>query len=190
MGHEDDFYILRLNNKDSSAEGMWQLEMQCQTAVPTEERMPTLEPTMQPSEDRVCCQCTCPWRGRGCKYRDNEECEDIICQQDSYCCWHAWDEVCAIKANAVCEDKPLPKCCACTDSGRFERGCEQDPVCEEEICEFMPFCCGSDRHGHGGFWDERCIHIAAHICRYEAKEDHDQYHEEMDKSDEDDEMKQ
>jgi len=174
---DDDFYILRLGNKEAQpSEGRWQLEMYCdgQSAVPTME--PTMEPSVSPSapSDDICCQCTCPWHGRGCKYRNNEACEDIICGMDSYCCWHAWDNVCAIKAKAICENKPLPKCCACTDGGSFERGCEQDLVCEEEICEMEAYCCGSDCHGHG-FWDDKCIHMAANICQREADE-YDHHH--------------
>mmetsp|Transcript_12537 Transcript_12537/g.11129 ORF Transcript_12537/g.11129 Transcript_12537/m.11129 type:complete len:271 (+) Transcript_12537:40-852(+) len=109
----------------------------------------------------TCCGCLNPSNNGRCI--NDDECTNIICDIDSYCCNNQWDSICVVQANAVCNDEDIPHCCSCTSQSNFN-GCLTDSQCEEQICEQDPFCCGQDENGQGS-WDQLCVNQAVSICQ-------------------------
>jgi hypothetical protein len=89
--------------------------------------------------------------GVGCS--DNSACEDLICEEDSFCCETQWDEFCAADAAEECGECTLPPCCVESN----EVGCSGNPACEDLICEGDDFCCETQ-------WDEFCAATAVEEC--------------------------
>merc|ERR1712129_580493 len=96
----------------------------------------------------------------GCQIDVN--CQSTICDVDPYCCGSAWDSVCVHQATAVCNDDPIPNCCACTLSSTTP-GCALDSTCETLVCDADDFCCGLDDEGVG-IWDSNCVELATDVC--------------------------
>eukprot|EP01084_Bolivina_argentea_P067118 122313_1 len=85
----------------------------------------------------TCCGCLNSGRHAGC-YNDMQ-CSKMICDSDPFCCYKRWDDMCVVKADAICNDEPIPTCCECT-SKKYIPGCSADPTCQAEICAADSFC--------------------------------------------------
>eukprot|EP01083_Nonionella_stella_P271622 920473_1 len=134
---------------------------------------PTPKPTTpvtQPIEDVVnglCCACV----GRGAHSGGcdlDKECEDVICDFDTFCCLNDWDSTCSKAADAICRGDEGPLCCgscalyvAKEDGG--VAGCVSDQECENKLCSNDPFCCGRDEKNEG-YWDHKCAESAWYTC--------------------------
>merc|ERR1712154_67659 len=86
-----------------------------------------------------CCECIYPSPFRGCPTRNGRHCEQIICEQDRFCCMRQWDKVCSMKANAVCKgtEHEMPGCCHCVTPHRHS-GCSANAECEQTVCSVDP----------------------------------------------------
>ena len=53
------------------------------------------------------CNCCDPHGGLGC---DNEDCENLVCNIDPFCCSGSWDSICAGEA------LEFPECVECCEA--------------------------------------------------------------------------
>merc|ERR1712130_829874 len=105
---------------------------------------------------RTCCGClTNRKEYGGCTW--DMACSQTICASDPFCCGRRWDDMCVIKANAICSDQPIPKCCECT-TATFAPGCINDLECQTEICAADDYCCRRS-------WDGVCVREAVKKCK-------------------------
>ena len=87
----------------------------------------------------------------------DEECCNLICSQDDFCCEVNWDLSCVEAAMKQCRfNNP-----ACRGEGDcFEAngtiGCEFEECCND-VCELDIFCCDTE-------WDGRCAGMALDVC--------------------------
>jgi len=103
-----------------------------------------------------CCE---TGHGMGC---DDNDCESLICLNDSDCCTTVWDSACVASAEGNCfVNGYCPAVSNCCDNAHGS-GCN-DPTCEQIICDFDPFCCDTD-------WDNQCIFEANEFCAGAASE--------------------
>lgn len=107
--------------------------------------------------------CGCLNIGNNGRCINDQECTNIICDVDPYCCNNQWDDICVVQANAVCQDEDIPYCCSCTSQTNFN-GCLTDEICQNAICDVDPFCCGADENGQGT-WDQLCVNRAIQVCQ-------------------------
>jgi hypothetical protein len=97
--------------------------------------------------------CRTPHPNPGCS---DQECCELICSIDPFCCDIEWDQVCASEAVQLC-----PNIGGCPGTGdcfvpNGTPGCA-DAVCCELVCALDPFCCGVE-------WDQLCADAAAKLC--------------------------
>jgi len=110
----------------------------------------------------VCPQPECPGTGscnlahatRGC---DNEDCCNLVCNIDPFCCNVQWDQACVDQAAMVCRTPGTcnPNAGPCNDLNGTP-GCD-DEVCCAAVCRFESFCCDNE-------WDAFCVAVAAFAC--------------------------
>jgi hypothetical protein len=110
-------------------------------------------------------ECGDPCAGDCCSPHDNpscddEECCDLVCAVDDYCCTVIWDAACAAEARNSCTGKkeacPLPPCGSdllpsCCVPGNAPN-CK-DADCCAAVCQLDPFCCEI-------IWDVVCSELA------------------------------
>jgi hypothetical protein len=116
----------------------------------------------------VPCDCCTGGDGLGC---DCQECEDVVCAADPFCCNTTWDSICDGEAETMCTccqtscgggddggddggDPPPVPCNCCTGGNGL--GCDCPP-CEAQVCAADPFCCNTT-------WDSICDGEAATMC--------------------------
>lgn len=85
----------------------------------------------------------------------NDQCCTLVCDIEPYCCFTAWDQLCAAMAADLC-----------TSCGDFGTGschiangtpsCDDDACCQT-VCLIDPFCCENE-------WDQLCADAAATNC--------------------------
>jgi hypothetical protein len=83
-----------------------------------------------------------------------QECQDIICEQDSYCCEFDWDEICADEALDKCGFCQVGAGSCCEDNDLA--GCE-DLECQLIVCTEDLYCCDDT-------WDSICADAAVEMC--------------------------
>eukprot|EP00483_Globobulimina_turgida_P000366 UN00366 len=108
---------------------------------------------------KTCCGCLNVDDYRSGCYNDRE-CEKVVCDNDPFCCYRKWDDLCVIQANAECKDETPPICCGCTVENVWG-GCKHDLQCEQVVCSVDSVCC--DRR-----WDHLCTSQAAAKCKENA----------------------
>jgi hypothetical protein len=85
----------------------------------------------------------------------DEECCNIVCQKDPFCCISRWDDVCASHAAVSCRPDCFSTTEAC-DTPHSTPGCAVDACCSE-VCPRDPFCCQTE-------WDAECVSLAKQHC--------------------------
>lgn len=88
---------------------------------------------------------------------NDEECEDIICSSDPFCCSTEWDENCADEASQLCEQCNFgcPGLGTCyTPNGT--PGCDNTECCSA-VCAIDVSCCSIS-------WDQACVDNALQVC--------------------------
>ncbi len=98
--------------------------------------------------------CCSPHGGLGC---DNQECQDLICAADPFCCDVAWDGLCSGAANAqcaVCMGGGGGGSNCCVANGGLGCDCQ---TCQDIVCAVDAFCCDTA-------WDAICAGEAASMC--------------------------
>eukprot|EP00483_Globobulimina_turgida_P012801 UN12825 len=68
------------------------------------------------------------------------ESEKVICDNDSFCCYSKWDDLCVIQANTECKDETPTICCGYTVENVCG-GCKHDLQCEQAVCSVDSVCC-------------------------------------------------
>lgn len=86
----------------------------------------------------------------------NAYCEAMDCDSESPT---AADRACDRVLSNFTEAGGEPPCTASAGCCEIHStpGCD-DPVCEAEVCSFMPWCCVE------GFWDGMCVEAAMALC--------------------------
>ena len=95
----------------------------------------------------------------GTPHCNDQDCCDLICMIDPFCCDLPWDEICAEEAGKFCSS--CGAACGGTDAGlcceaNATPGCE-DAICCATVCLISSSCCV-------GEWSEGCAEIAAAWC--------------------------
>ncbi|HMN95392.1 MAG TPA: hypothetical protein PKC43_04175 [Phycisphaerales bacterium] len=87
----------------------------------------------------------------------DEECCDLVCADDTFCCTVEWDVLCAESAQFLCLEcgDPETGSCCFPHLGPY---CN-DATCCDAVCAIDSFCCSL-----GGVWDGFCVAIAAQQC--------------------------
>ncbi|MEM6994373.1 MAG: hypothetical protein AAF721_27915 [Myxococcota bacterium] len=101
-----------------------------------------------------------PPGGDCCEANGSPECDDpritmCTCALDPFCCEEEWDLMC-VEASIDCRSGCVivqGDCCEANGSP----GCDDDEI-EECTCAQDPFCCDMS-------WDDKCVGIAASVCR-------------------------
>ena len=85
------------------------------TNATTVTNTPTISPTKYPTMKLdICCSCNVNTDDPGCP--DDTKCQQIICNEDTYCCDTQWDETCAFIAQNICDNGTSPPTNAPTQS--------------------------------------------------------------------------
>jgi hypothetical protein len=97
----------------------------------------------------------------GTPFCDDEECCDLICDQDPFCCETEWDGACADAANDQCAVCDVPACGVpgtgdCCEAQTGSPFCENAACCEC-ICACDAFCCTTN-------WDSLCAGMGLGGC--------------------------
>lgn len=107
----------------------------------------------------ICPHPACPGEGNcflnngspGC---EDEDCCNLVCDADPFCCNNAWDAACATGALSLCVSNcPGAGSCFASHAGT---GCD-DAVCCGTVCLVDPFCCNTS-------WDSQCAAEATQMC--------------------------
>ena len=96
----------------------------------------------------------------------DEECCQLVCAQDNYCCTTAWDVTCANMAGALCVKGENPACPPPQCGDPLAGNCcipHLSPSCSvlkccDAVCAIAPTCCTI-------VWDTQCATIAQQECR-------------------------
>lgn len=117
---------------------------------------------------------SCFWTDgeNGTPFCSNNDCCELICDQDPFCCDEGegrWDEFCAAIANQICATPPADRCNTplngnCTEPNSAG-GCNNATCCNT-VCGLDPTCCNST-------WDDLCVELARENCA--TIEDRDDY---------------
>lgn len=84
-------------------------------------------------------------------------CATAVCNQDSFCCTDAWDDLCVGAVPSVCGIQCPGGTCShplCSTGVALISGC--DP-CVTSICQVDPFCCTTS-------WDSVCVGEVGSVC--------------------------
>ena len=111
----------------------------------------------------ICPQPQCPGTGAcfdpsgnggvGCQ---DEDCCNLVCNIDGFCCDSEWDNICATLAVDNCI---VPTACIGSEELCFTPGsigCNNAACCAA-VCEADPFCCDAS-------WDGTCVGLALTVC--------------------------
>lgn len=99
----------------------------------------------------------CPGDGDCLEIHETPGCADAsccesVCEQDSFCCHHEWDEFCVANALVLCGAlKACPGEGSC-DEPHDNPGCDNEGCCQY-VCVQRPSCCTE-------VWDASCTTIA------------------------------
>jgi hypothetical protein len=115
----------------------------------------------------VPCNCCSGGNGLGC---DCQECEDVVCGNDPFCCNTTWDSLCDGSAASLCtcctdgcggggddggdDGGGNPPCNCCNGGNGLGCDCQ---ACEDLVCGADPFCCNTT-------WDTLCDGAAGSLC--------------------------
>ena len=83
---------------------------------------------------------------------DCDDCAELVCDEDSFCCNNTWDQDCIDLADDVCNGicssgDPCQQHDACTEGVALLASCNQ---CTADVCAADSFCCNSA-------WDDVCV---------------------------------
>ena len=83
----------------------------------------------------------------------DDECHDIVCRFDSFCCEIAWDNICDGVALCICNHPCGGSCC--DNKSNSDKGCS-DQVCETTVLGLLSTCSYA--------WHAGCAELAREVC--------------------------